>query len=283
MTTTAPATTNESRPGALDDVRRAGAVLERAVRDRIVLALVLGVLVVGLGAMTGALSPSMHDTFADLPASVSDVLSTVLAGADLTTPSGWANAEMTSLVVPAVLIVAAVVSVVRGVAGEEQTKTLGILLSAPLSRTSFLLAKTGAMLVHVLVVDLGVALGLLLANVAGDLGLAPSGVVGVCLHAGLLGTWFGTLALLVCGLVGDRRAGYAVTGGLAGLAFALNAFLPLSDALAGLARVSPWYYFAASNPLVDGPDLAHLAVLLVLTALWLVLALVAFGRRDLRG
>ncbi len=279
ITTTTTTITTPRRTG----VRRTLAVLDQAVRDRIVLAVLLGALAAGLGAMTGALWPPLRDTFADLPASVSDVLATVLVGADLTTPSGWVDAEMTALVVPAVLVVTAVVSIVRGVAGEEQTKTLGVLLSTPVSRTSFLLAKSGAMLAHVVVADLGVALGLVLADVAGDLGLRASGVVAVCLHAGLLGTMFGALAGLVCGLVGDRRLGYAAAGGLAGLAFAVDAFVPLSDSLAEVARISPWYYFAASTPLVNGPDLAHLMVLIVLTALWLGLALVAFHRRDLRG
>lgn len=276
-------TDSRQRSAARTDVRRNLALIGLAVRDRVVIALMGALLLAVLGALTGALWPPLRDTFRNLPASVSDVLAKILSGADLSTPSGWVNAEMISLVASVVATAVAVVSVVRGVAGEEQTKTLDVLLSAPVSRSAFLLAKVGAMLVHVLVVDLGLALGLVLAHLAGDLGLATSGTVGACLHALLLGVMFGTLAALVCAVVGDRRLGYAVVGGLAWLSFAINAFLPLSDSLAGLARVSPWYYFAAPIPLVNGPDFGDLLVLLALAVLWLVLAVAAFGRRDLRG
>jgi ABC-2 type transport system permease protein len=56
--------------------------------------------------------------------------------------------------------------------------------------------------------------------------------------------------------------------------------------LAGLGRwaeLSPWHYALGSDPLRNGVDLPHLALLSALGALALALAVITFARRDLRG
>jgi len=56
--------------------------------------------------------------------------------------------------------------------------------------------------------------------------------------------------------------------------------------LAGLGRwaeLSPWYYALGSDPLRNGIDLAHLGVLTGLGAVALVVAVLTFSRRDLKG
>ena len=259
------------------------AITWTAVRDRRVLVATVAGLLVAMGALTGALWPSLRDAFADLPTELSDGLGTVLAGADLTSPIGWMNAEMASLVVPGGLIAVAVVSAAKGIAGEEQAKSLGVLLSTPVSRGSFLIAKTAAMTINVLLATIGAVAGFLVGDRIGGLGLETSGVVGACVHAALLAVVFGSVAVLVSALTGDSRLTSSVAGGVAALAFGLNAFLPLSSALAGFARVSPWYYFAQSNPLAHGPDYAHLGVLASIVVVLLGLAAVAYRRRDLHG
>ena len=259
------------------------AVMGHAVRDRLPVAGVAAVIVAGLAIMTGSLWPSLQETFADLPESLADTLDTVLAGADLTTPAGWMNAETLSAVAPMAAIAVPVISVVRAVAGEEQGKTLGVLLSAPVSRTTFVLAKAAAMVVHVAVVVVGLAVGLVAGSWVGDLGLSGSGVIGACVHLGVLGVFFGGVALLASAATGDRRLSSAISAGLAGLAFALSAFLPLSDALADGARISPWYYFSHTNPLATGIDVSDVLVLVVGAALMTGAAVVVHRRRDLRG
>lgn len=277
-TTTAPAARAAASPPS-----QTLAMTRVAVRERIPLVTVIAIVMVAMGALTGALWPSLQDAFADLPADLSDGLGTILAGADLTTPIGWMNTEMVSLVLPAGLIAVAVLSASKGIAGEEQAKTLGVLMSAPVSRVSFLLAKSAAMIINVLLATVGAAAGIILGNSIGDLGVDTAGVLGACAHGAVLAIAFGSVAVLVSALTGDARLSSSAAAGLAGLAFALNAFLPLSDGLADYAQVSPWYYFADSNPLANGPEYAHLAVLAVISLILIALALLAYRRRDLRG
>lgn len=279
--TVAQQTRNEaSRPSPLVQV---GAVTAIALRERLTLVGVVVVALVSMGALTGALWPSLRKAFVDLPAAFSEGISKILAGADLTTPVGWMNSEMVSLIVPGGLIAVAILSASKAIAGEEQSKTLGLLLSAPVTRNEFLAAKTAAMIVHVLLATLGVAAGITIGNLLGDLGIGAAGVFGTCVHSALLAIVFGAAAVLVAALTGDRRLASTIPAALAVLAFALNAFLPLSDALAGYAKVSPWYYFSASNPLVNGADYLHLLVLAGVVIVLLAAAFFVYNRRDLRG
>ena len=70
--------------------------------------------------------------------------------------------------------------------------------------------------------------------------------------------------------------------GRARAAYVINSFLPLSDSLAGWARVSPFYYYLTGNPLANGIDWAHLALLAGLFLGSVALSVALFERRDLR-
>lgn len=254
-----------------------------AVRDRAPLVGVVALIMVGLGVLTGGLWHPLQDAFDAISPEVLDAIGGVLAGADLTTAAGWMNAEMLSLVAPGGLIAVAILSASKGIAGEEQAKTIGVLLSVPVSRTAFLAAKTVAMILNVLLATLGVAAGILLGDTVGDLGIDPAGVLGACAHVALLALLLGTLTVLLAALTGDGKLSSAISAGIAVLAFGLNAFLPLSDSLSDYTQISPWYYFAESNPLVNGPDYTHLLVLATTTLLLLIVAIIGYRRRDLRS
>ncbi|MGA8257307.1 MAG: ABC transporter permease subunit [Nocardioides sp.] len=254
-----------------------------AVMDRWHVAFVIGLLTVGMGAFSGALWPSLRSTLQDLPGDLSANVGKALGGADLTTGAGFVNAEAVSLVIPLAVIAAATLAVVRAVAVEEQSKTLGVTLSAPVARGTFLLAKALATAAHVSVVAVLAAVGLASGSLVGDLGLSWSGIVGVALHAFFLGVAFGSLGLLVAAASGTPRLTTASVATATVVAFLLTAFLPLFDSVANLARVSPWYYFNGSDPLTNGADPAHLVVLASITLALTVAALASFARRDLRG
>ncbi len=261
--------------------RAVSAVIGKAVNDRLALAFLVGVLMLALGVLVGALWPPLQETFANL--ALPEAFSSILGGATLTTPLGWTNAELVSVVAPAGAIVVGVISGARATAGEEEDKTLGMLLATPVDRIPFLLAKTVAMIVHVLTVALLLVAGLAVANPLGDLGITTWGMLGAGLHTAALGILFGVIAVIVGSASGSRRLTNAVAGGLATLAFAMNSFLPLSDSLAGLAKLSPWYYFNSGDPLANGADPGQLLVLGAAALVILALGLGVFNRRDLRG
>ncbi|MGH3628958.1 MAG: ABC transporter permease subunit [Sciscionella sp.] len=260
-----------------------GAVLGQGFRDRAGLSVSVAGLLVVMGLFVGALWPPLRSTFAGLPVGVLDTITTLLAGADLRTPSGWVNAELLSVLAPGGIIAVGVISTAHALAGEEDRNTLGVLLSAPLRRGRFLIAKTAATVLHVLVVLIGLALGLILDTVVGGLPLPVAGILGACAHAGLLGVLFVAVTVLICAATGRRVVSAATAGGLAALAFVLNVLLPLVHSVSTLVKADPWYYFAAADPLANGLRPAHLLVLAVTAVVVFGIAVAVYDRRDLRG
>lgn len=259
------------------------ALLGKAIADRLRVAVIAGFYMVLMGVFVGALWSPMQDALASFPPSFLEAFRGMLVGGDLTTPAGWANAEMMSMVAPAGVITAAILSASRATAGEEEDRTLGLLLSAPVSRTTFIVTKLIAMVVHVLIVAGFVAAGLGLGSVIGDLGLSVVGIVAASLHLAALGVLFGAVAALIGGLAGHRRLASVGAAVLAVVAWSVNSFFPLSETLAESVKYFPWHYVFASNPLVNGFDLSHVALLLASSLLPAVAAVLSFRRRDLRG
>lgn len=266
-----------------DRGRMVTALLVKSIGDRLMLAAVVGTLMIAMGAFVGALWPPLRDTFAGLPSALVDAIAKAFPGGDLTSGIGFTNAELMSVVAPAGTVAVAVISAARATAGEEESRTLGLLLAAPVDRLTFLFTKAGAMVIHVLVVAVLLSVGLVVADLIGNLGLTAGGIIGAVAHTVMLGILFGVMAILIAAITGNRRLATAGAGAVAAVAFTTSAILPLSDALAGGAKISPWYYFNAANPLVSGIDVAHLTVLAAASAILMAFAAAIFHRRDLRG
>jgi ABC-2 type transport system permease protein len=281
-----PRTPSGPSPAARVSPIRRGVVstlVGKAVKDRTQVVAAASFYMIVIGAILGLLWAPLRSVFQSMPQSMNDLVKAISGGTDLSTPSGWANAELLSLIAPAAVIVAGVMSAATAAAGEEESKTLGLTLSAPVGRGTFLVAKMIGMVVSVLIVAICIALGLGLGNLIGDLGLSTAGIVGVAAQAFVLGVLFGALAFLLGAATGSKRAATLVPALVAVLAFAANTFLPLDSALAGGQKLSPWYYYIGSNPLTNGADGGALLLLGGVSVVFGVIAVIVFQRRDLRG
>jgi ABC-2 type transport system permease protein len=259
------------------------ALIGKAVKDRTQVTGVASFYMLLIGAILGLLWPPLRDVFRSMPQSMNDLVKAISGGTDLSTPSGWANAELLSLVAPAAVIVVAVMSAAAASAGEEERKTLGLTLSAAVTRTTFLISAMVAMVVSVLIVAICIGLGLEIGNIIGNLGLTLAGITGIAAHALFLGVVFGALAFLLGAATGSKRAATLVPALAAVLAFAANTFLPLSSSLADGQKFSPWYYYISANPLVNGADGGHLLLLAGICIVLAAAGVLAFCQRDLRG
>lgn len=271
------------RPNVTPAIRQIGIVLKRGINERLGVALALGMLMIGMGLLVGALWPPLSDTFDALSPALLDNLEKAFSGADLTTPVSWTNVEFLSIVAPGGVIAIAIISGSLGIAGEEERKTLDVLLSMPMSRRTFLIGKTIAMFTHIVIVTAGLAFGFIAGSAVGNLNLTAAGIFGTCAHACLLGAFFGMVTVLTCAATGRRRFGARVAAGIAGLAFFVSTFFPLVDALNDFTRISPWYYFNGSNPLLNGHDGAHLLILAFATVVVFIPSIRVYDHRDLRG
>ena len=122
---------------------------------------------------------------------------------------------------------------------------------------------------------------LAIGGAAIDMGLNLVRLAAVCFSGFLLAITFGTVALAVGCARGKRGQSMGVGGALAVYAYMLNALAPLIDWLEPFQLASPFYYYIEANPLSNGLNPLHAAVLIGLTVIFLGIAIVTFERRDL--
>lgn len=233
--------------------------------------------------VVGPMYNAMSDALVSLSNVIPEALKAMIGFVDMGTPEGFITAEVFSITLPAAVIAVAAVLGGRALAGEEEDRTMDLLLANPVTRSRVVVEKAGA--IALVMVSLGVAnaLGTWLGSLIGGLGISPANILALSLLGSLLGLFFGYLSLAVGAGTGSRRGAVSATAGVAFAAYFANAFLPVSATLAEWARLSPFYYYVTGDPLTDGVPWTHALVLAILSAVALAAAIPLFERRDVRG
>jgi len=243
---------------------------------------VVAVLMILMSVMIGPMYNSIDTALVEFSEGFPEAILALVGGGDMGTPEGFFQVEVFGLMAPIAVMIVTVAIGARSVAGEEAHRTMGLLLANPVRRSTVLLEKTVTMILYGLAVGFAIFAGVAAGSVLGGLGMDMGNIAATCLLVTLLGLAFGSLALLLGAAVGRVPIAIYGTVGVALVAFLLNAFLPLSDNLAGYARWSPFYYYLTSDPLMNGMHWGHGAFLAGLTLALIALSVVFFKRRDLR-
>lgn len=205
-----------------------------------------------------------------------------IGGGDYTTPEGFFQIEVFGLMAPAALFVVAIAVGGRALSGEESRRTMGLLLANPLPRQRVILEKAIAMVASAFTAGAATFLGVAAGALLGGLHMNIANVAATCLLVTLLGIVFGALALALDAGFGNGSIAISGSAGASVASYVASSFLPLSTELAGYAKLSPYYYFLGSNPLVNGMDWAHAGLLAGLASALIVLSVLLFQNRDLR-
>ena len=253
----------------------------KAISDQLVLAGVIAAVGIGFGLVQGPVYAPLADTIGQMFEDMPDGILAMIGGADMSTPEGWFEGEMYSILAPLAIVSLAAWSVAKAFAGEVQDKSMGLVLAAPLTRARIGGDKVVAMLVHILIGSLGFFLGTWLGVFVAGLDVSTSGIVAVNIHLALLGACFGGIAMLVAVVTQRKVVAVLVAIGLAVFSYLWAGYVPLIDAIEGLAVLSPWYHYNGSSPLSNGLDWGNLVVLVLITAGLLVASLAIFDRRDI--
>lgn len=211
-----------------------------------------------------------------------EVIFAAFGGGNFTTPEGFFNLEVFSMVAPAGLIVVGIVVATGAVTGEESRRTMGLLLANPVKRSTIVLEKTVSMVVCAVVTGIATFLGTAAGSLIGGLDMDMGNIAATCLMVTLLGLVFGSLALALGALTGRSKVAAFGSTGVAFVSYIIASFLPLNENLAGYAKLSPYYYFQANEPLVNGLDWWHAVLYLIITVVLVMLSVWFFQRRDLR-
>ena len=100
------------------------------------------------------------------------------------------------------------------------------------------------------------------------------------LAAVLLALAYGAIAVLLGAATGKRTLAIGVAAAFGVAAYLVNGLAPLVDELEAAQKLSPFYHYAAGDPLRHGLSMEHAAVLVAIAAVATALAPVLFSRRD---
>ena len=159
---------------------------------------------------------------------------------------------------------------------------MGLLLANPIGRSRIVIEKGIAMLLLSITVGFSTFAGVWIGSLIAGLGIAPGNIAATSALATLVGLVFGALALALSAATGRVRVSIFGTVGAAFGFHLLNSLGILNVRLAGFVKISPFYYYLSGDPLREGMQWNHGAVLAVMIAILFSLSVVLFNRRDLR-
>lgn len=236
-----------------------------------------------MGMYFGPMYALLPEGFTDMVEQFPDTLLAMVGQADMATPAGWYTGEMFALTAPLAFIAVLAIVGAKGLAGEEEDHTMGLLLANPIPRRRVLLAKATVLTVYAVVLGVAAFVGSAIGVVLANLDISLVNLAGTSLLAALLSLVHGAVALAIGAATGKPRLAIIGATAVALVGYFVDSFLPLSEGLADWAALSPFNYYIASNPLENGIPWADAGVLAALVVVLFAVAVPLFERRDLRG
>jgi ABC-2 type transport system permease protein len=242
----------------------------------VVAALMFGV----MGVLIGPIYNAIGEAVISLGEGFPEAMLALFGGGDLSTPEGYYQLESFGLMAPVAVMVVTITIGARALAGEEENRTMSLLLANPIPRSRVVVEKTLTMVLYALTVGFATFAGVTVGSWIGGLGMDVGNIAATSVLAVLIGLVFGALAMLLSAATGVVRFAIFVPVGAALIFHVMNAIGELNDA--AWADWSPFHYYLGSDPLTNGMPWGHGALLAALVVLLLALAVPAFQRRDLR-
>ena len=200
--------------------------------------------------------------------------------ADFLEPAGFVNSRVNASVGAVVLAVYAISLGTGAIAGEEDRRTMDLILANPVPRPQMVLERFAAMVTLVLAVAVVVLAVMVIGNPIVDLGFSIPNMLASNLGLALLALVFGSLALAVGGVTGRRGVTIGVTAGVTVATFFINGLAELVDWLQGPQKLTPFYWLQRWDPLNDGFSLSTATLMVLVIAALVAVAIWGFSRRD---
>lgn len=219
----------------------------------------------------------MSDLVADLPEDMVTALNYDMIG----TAGGWVTGTVYGVVGPALLLVFAIGTGARLLAGEEEAGTIELELASPVSRLRVLGERLAALVSVVLLLVAVVTVVSWILIVALDMDVPFTRLLAGSAGLFLLTLTFGSLAFAIGAATGRRAWALSGAGALAVAAFMFDALGPIVE-MDWMSQVSPFFWYLGGDPILDGFDWAGLAKLAAVVVAACGAAAWTFPRRDLK-
>lgn len=255
-------------------------VFAKGLRDRTTstVAVIVGTLLyAGLGMGVYA---SFDDAALDFVDEMPEAIRSIY-GTDTSTSAGLVLGAMFGLMAPLLILVYSISGGTDASTGEERSRTLGLLLANPVSRTRVLLAKAGVVVVGILVFCVAIWAGVEAIAALTGIDTSEQEILAASVQVAGLGLMFGGLALAIGAGTGSS-IGSGITAGIAAVSYLVTTLLPTEPDLERFAEFTPWYLYSGGDPLNEGVDWPGLIAMLAIAAALVAMSVVLVNRRDLR-
>jgi ABC-2 type transport system permease protein len=223
--------------------------------------------------------PSLNALYGNLSAS----MQALLGGSDLTSPVGYLNTQLFAFVLPTVLLVFGLGRGAASIAGEEEDRTLDLLLAQPLSRTTAYTAKAVALAVGLVTLGAVTFLPLFGLNSPAGFDLPVANLVAACGQMTLMCLALALAAQAIAAWTGRRAVGLAAVAGYTLVTYVLYGLSGTVTWLVYLRPLTIWRWYLPNDPLAEGFQWTDTIVLLTVCVAATVVGSVLFARRDLRA
>lgn len=231
--------------------------------------------------LESALWPSVRDMdLAQLYQSFPDEMRKFFNLDAMVTGTGFLNAELFTLLLPALFLVYGIGHGARALAGEEERGTLELLLVTPISGSRIVLEKAFALATSIAALGLVLFTATLLGSLAFGLGISASAAASGALAMTLLGLEYGVLALAAGALTGRRATALAIAASAATAAYVVYAVGLVLPRFESWQPYSPIHQAFHDGPLGAGLPLSYLW-LVAGSAVLVTLSLPTLDGRDI--
>ncbi|MFV2021608.1 ABC transporter permease subunit [Micromonospora sp. LOL_023] len=255
----------------------------KALRDTSRSMLTWAVAITAVGTMYASFwptmqSPEMIEAMAAYPEGMLEAFNF----SDVTSPAGYLGSAVFGLLIPLLVAVFGITAGARSIAGDEEAGSLDLLLAHPVGRAKAALQRFAAVAVWLALT--GALLWLALVAIRGPAEFTAVGVgdlAAMSLHLVLFGMAFAALAYGVGAATGSRATALGVGAVVAVLGYLANAVLPQVEALAWTRDISPFHWYLAGDPLVDGVQMSGVLLLVGFAAVLVSAGTWRFTQRDI--
>lgn len=254
-------------------------VLLKDAKDRVVLAVAVGAILIVFSAVAFAIYAPMADSLNAIASTFPTEILQIIGGIG---PGGYVVSQLFNVLGPLALLAFAVTLGTSLLAGEEEDGTLGLLMAHPLSRTEVVAAKAVTLVAMVALATALFWLGVTVSASYQQVGLDQANIAATCVHLFALSGAYGLIGLAAGAATGRPGTAGAWAGTITAVSYLSATMLPVAG-LDQWSRLSPWHYYNASDPLTQGFDLGHVTLLAAVGAIAVAVAVISFARRDLRG
>ena len=202
-------------------------------------------------------------------------------GIDITSVEGILNTDMFTIFAPLVTIGFAIFFGYNATKKEEQKRTLDIVLSAGISRNSFLIQKISSLIIKVLLISTALFLSILISAYLFGLTISVKNIASTCFQLFLISTTFGLLSILMGALPYESSYTYSVPTTIAVLSYIIYSIEPFLKSLGTIKYVSLFYYYKGGDPLNNGLHSWHWVIFSIIMSITIFLSLYFWNKKDL--